>query len=456
MNNNEKIDIEIRPEGSLDILSRSEIARLSDKGAGGLYKLFRVCTLAILNTGAETDDTRQILKDYRDFSVEFIQQHRGIKLALKNAPMNAFVDGKMIQGIQEQLFSVLRDLVYSTEQVSTGVFNLDTSEGITEAVFHIMRNANVLRTSVLPKMVVCWGGHSINREEYRYCKEVGYRLGLRGLDVCTGCGAGAMKGPMKGANLGHAKQRINNGRYVGISEPSIIAAESPNAVVNELVIMPDIEKRLEAFVRFGHGIIVFPGGVGTAEEILYIMGILLSPENDDIKYPVIFAAPESSKEYFNQLDEFLVATLGEKIRSYYKIMIGDPIQVAREMKTAIDEVRHLRKEYNDAYYFNWRLHIDKAFQLPFETNHDNVRELEISRDLSSHDLAVNLRRVFSCVVAGNVREDGILAVEENGPYEFRGDEQIMSRLDALLDSFVSQKRMNLTGKEYKPCYRLIS
>ena len=36
------------------------------------------------------------------------------------------------------------------------------------------------------------------------------------------------------------------------------------AIVNELVIMPDIEKRLEAFVRLAHAVIVFPGGAGTA------------------------------------------------------------------------------------------------------------------------------------------------------------------------------------------------
>ena len=75
--------------------------------------------------------------------------------------------------------------------------------------------------------------------------------GLRGLNVGTGCGAGAMKGPMKGATIGHAKQRIRTGRYVGITEPGIIAAESPNPIVNSLVIMPDMEKRLEAFVRLG-------------------------------------------------------------------------------------------------------------------------------------------------------------------------------------------------------------
>ena len=125
----------------------------------------------------------------------------------------------------------------------------------------ILRNAAILRPRFNPNQVVCWGGHSIKRSEYDYTKEVGYEMGLRGLDICTGCGPGAMKGPMKGATIGHAKQRIRGSRYVGITEPGIIAAESPNPIVNALVIMPDMEKRLEAFVRVGHGIIVFPGGV---------------------------------------------------------------------------------------------------------------------------------------------------------------------------------------------------
>ena len=115
-----------------------------------------------------------------------------------------------------------------------------------------------------PDIVVCWGGHSINREEYEYTKKVGYELGLRGLNVCTGCGPGAMKGPMKGAAIAHAKQQIRDGRYIGISEPGIIASEPPNPIVNELVILPDIEKRLEAFVRVGHGIVIFPGGTARA------------------------------------------------------------------------------------------------------------------------------------------------------------------------------------------------
>lgn len=146
-------------------------------------------------------------------------------------------------------------------------------------------------------LVVCWGGHAIGREEYDYTKKVGYELGLRGLNVCTGCGPGAMKGPMKGATIGHAKQRIRTGRYVGITEPGIIAAESPNPIVSNLVIMPDMEKRLEAFVRTGHGMIEFPGGVGTAEEILYLLGILLHPDNAGMPLPVIMTGPKSAEPY---------------------------------------------------------------------------------------------------------------------------------------------------------------
>lgn len=96
-----------------------------------------------------------------------------------------------------------------------------------------------------------------------------------------------MEGPMKGAAIGHAKQRYTDHRYLGLTEPSIIAAEPPNPIVNELVIMPDIEKRLEAFVRMAHGIIIFPGGPGTAEELLYILGIMMHPNNVDQPMPIV-------------------------------------------------------------------------------------------------------------------------------------------------------------------------
>jgi predicted Rossmann-fold nucleotide-binding protein len=450
------VDTLISPEGRLEVLSKAEVAKLLDSGKGGLYQIFRNCALAVLNCGSSIDDGKELLERYKSFEINIVQRERGIKLEIKGAPAIAFVDGKMIKGIHEHLFAVLRDIVFVSNEVTDNPkFDMSRSDGITDSVFHILRNANVLRPQRNPNLVVCWGGHSINRMEYNYSKEVGYQMGLRDLDICTGCGPGAMKGPMKGATIGHAKQRLTGGRYLGISEPGIIAAESPNPIVNDLVIMPDIEKRLEAFVRTGHGIIVFPGGAGTAEEILYILGILLHPDNAEIPYPLIFTGPETSRDYFKQINEFIGLTLGDEAQKRYKIIVDDPEMVAREMQIAIKEVREFRKSRSDAYYFNWLLKIDEEFQRPFKPTHENMRGLSLHKNQATHLLAANLRRAFSGVVAGNVKDEGIRAIEKFGHFEIHGDSDIMGPMDELLASFVAQSRMKLPGKTYVPCYRVI-
>ena len=246
------VDARVSPEGRLRVLSKAEIHKLLDHSAGGLYPVFRNSALAVLNSGSFLDDGKELLERYPDFDIKIVQEQRGIQLQLTGAPAIAFVDGEMIRGIREHLFAVLRDILFvSNDLMENPSFDLETTEGLTDAVFHILRNAGLLLPRIEPNLVVCWGGHSISREEYDYSKQVGYQIGLRGFNICTGCGPGAMKGPMKGATIAHAKQRIKTGRYIGISEPGIIAAESPNPIVNELVVCPDIEKRLEAFVRVG-------------------------------------------------------------------------------------------------------------------------------------------------------------------------------------------------------------
>ena len=449
------IDAYITPNGQLDVLSRLEVARLRDSSQGGLYQLYRSCSLAVLSYGDYTDDARAMLQRHCEFDIQVIQEERGIKLKLKNAPASAFVDGKIIRGISEHLFAVLRDIVYSQDTIlENPKFDLNTTDGITNAVFHILRNAGVFKRRRKPHLVVCWGGHSISETEYAYTQDVGYQLGLRELDICTGCGPGAMKGPMKGATFGHGKQRIYDAQYLGVTEPGIIAAESPNPIVNDLVILPDIEKRLEAFVRSGHGIIVFPGGAGTAEEILYILGILLHPENKHLPFPLIFTAPESSRAYFEQMDEFIAHTLGEAAQQRYEIIIGDPEKVAQHMTKGLKKVRRFRQAHDDAYYFNWLLKISRDFQQPFVPSHENMANLQLGKDQKTHELAANLRRAFSGIVYGNVKNEGIQAIEKHGLFQLKGDKDIMRRMDTLLQSFVKQQRMKLPGSEYIPCYHI--
>ncbi|KLN97656.1 nucleotide 5'-monophosphate nucleosidase PpnN [Moellerella wisconsensis] len=450
----------ISPLGSMDLLSQLEVDMLKRTASSHLYHLFRNCSLAVLNSGSQTDNSKELLSKYTDFDINVLRRERGVKLELINPPEDAFVDGKIIRSLQANLFAVLRDILFVHAQITHAErvhhLNMDNGTHITNMLFSILRNARALHIDEDPSMIVCWGGHSINEVEYLYGRKVGNELGLRELNICTGCGPGAMEAPMKGAAVGHAQQRYNNSRFIGLTEPSIIAAEPPNPLVNELIIMPDIEKRLESFVRLAHGIIIFPGGVGTAEELLYLLGILMDPENKHQVLPLILTGPKESAEYFEVLDDFIQHTLGDEARKHYQIIIDDPQEVAKVMKKNMPLVKDNRRSTGDAYSFNWSMKINHQLQIPFEPTHENMASLNLYPGQSPEKLASDLRRAFSGIVAGNVKEIGMKAIEQHGPFKIHGDAEIMRRMDILLRGFVDQHRMKLPGgTAYEPCYEIV-
>jgi predicted Rossmann-fold nucleotide-binding protein len=423
----------VRPTSSLNLLSHREVEGVMNYD-DEVFKLFRQCALAVLNTGMQEDDADAVFNYFHDFDIRIIPQSRGIKLDVVNAPANAFVN------THHKIFT-------------GGSYSSANSDDITDTVFRILRNAGILKANTIPRLVVCWGGHAIKRHEYEYSKQVGYELGIRGLNIATGCGTGAMRGPMKGAAVGHAKQQIRDGRYIGITEPGIIASESPNPTVSELVILPDIEKRLEAFVRLSHSIIVFPGGAGTVEEILYLLSLLMHPDNRSIDIPVIFAAPIKSKEYFSTLDNFICNTLGKEAREFYQIVIGEPERVAQKILEGVDQVQRHRRRQQESYSFNWQLKIPMELQTPFHPSHENMRQLKLHYQQPKHALAAQMRCGFSGIVAGNIKAEGVEAVRKHGPYILQGDSFIIKEFDVLLKDFIANGRMKLKD-DYKPCYRL--
>lgn len=445
--------VQLNPVGWMSQLSQVEVAQLQDATDSELFSMFRNCSLAVLNSGVDEDNFEALFAPYDNFEIRLVRRERGVKIELVNPPEVAFVDEQLVRGVHEHLFAVLRDLLYMGNKYT--LLHQDSpieSNEITDMVFDMLRHAKALEGNDSVNTVVCWGGHSINQTEYKYTKEVGYQLGLRGMNICTGCGPGAMKGPMKGATIGHAKQRNKTGRYIGISEPSIIAAEPPNAIVNELIIMPDIEKRLEAFVRLGHGIIVFPGGVGTAEELLYLLGILTDERNAQQPFPVVLTGPAGSEQYFEAIDTFVGDTLGPEAQSKYEIIIDDPLEVAKTMNAGLQKVKKFRGAMGDAYSFNWLLKIEHDFQHPFIPSHESMAALALHKNQSKSDLASNLRKAFSGIVAGNVKAEGIRQIKQKGPFELTGDAVLMGKVDQLLESFVAQHRMKLPGSAYTPCY----
>src|SRR5262249_22076645 len=174
------------------------------------------------------------------------------------------------------------------------------------------------------------------------------------------------------------------------------------------------------------------------------------------RLPVVRLGRAASAGYFKHLCRFIAGTLGASRLKRLNVIVDDPAAVARHLVQAMEAVREYRKKQSDSYNFNWLLSVPEDFQHPFEVTHESMRALELHRNQPVHQLAANLRRAFSGIVTGNVKEYGIHAIEQYGPYELSGDRDLMKLLDELLASFVAQLRMKLPGSTYRPCYRLVA
>ena len=125
------------------------------------------------------------------------------------------------------------------------------------------------------------------------------------------------------------------------------------------------------------------------------------------------------------------------------------------MRDGIRDVKQRRIDTEDAFFFNWMLRIPEELQHPFDPTHASMAALNLHRNQPPHELAADLRRAFSGIVAGNVKEEGMQRIEAEGPFEIHGDQDIMQALDALLRAFVAQSRMKMSG-DYQPCYRVLA
>ena len=353
------------PEGSLELLSQHEVNRLRSTGEGGQHEVLRRCALAVLNVGGQTDDTREVLEKYHDFDVFIVQQDRGVKLALKNAPPDAFVDGKMIRGIRELLFAVLRDVVFiNTEVAGGGQFDLDTSDGITNAVFHILRNAGTLRAAGAGPRRVLGRARDQPRgvrllQEGRLRDRPAQHERLHGLRRRRDEGAdeGRHRRPREAADQGRPLRRRDRARHHrrGVAEPDREPAgdhaghgEAPGGLRPH----GPRDRHLSGRRRHRGGIPV-PARhpAASAQPGPAVAG---DPDGPGLERGLLRADRRVHRRHAR------AARRSSATRS----SSGIPAAVASMVLDGMRRVRDFRHAKNDAYYFNWRLQLDMDFQQP--------------------------------------------------------------------------------------------
>ena len=350
----------VSPKGVLDNLSQQEVDKLLDRGQGGLYPLFRRCALAVLNSGTLIDDARLIFDAYKDFELRIVREPWGIKLELQHAPAQRLRRRRdHPRRHRAAVRGRARHRLHRQRDRQRRIRPRRSRDGITDAVFDILRNARVPAPArrAEPGGVL---GRPLDQPRRIRLHQAG-RLRARPARPrhLHRLRPGRDEGPDEGRDDRPRQAALAATRYIGITEPGIIAAESPNPIVNHLVIMPDIEKRLEAFVRIGHGIIVFPGGVGTAEEILYLLGILLHPDNADLPFPLIFTGPTRSARRTSSRSTVPAPDAGRgrhasATRSSSTIRPRSRAQMAAAASKVREQLAATRR---DSFFFNWSLKI---------------------------------------------------------------------------------------------------
>lgn len=298
--------------------------------------------------------------------------------------------------------------------------------------------------------IVVQGGHRVPPSEYAFAAAVAQEITRvqRNVTWITGCGHGVMKAPFDGANQARRamSQRpdIRKAPNIGITERGILATERPNQYVDLLLTYPDIEQRMEAFIRLADIIMVFPGGVGTAEEIMQLLGIMIFNQDQHPNHTVaMHLLEQQGGTWVSKIKILLEACFTkEELKRYIDIFPNTtPTQYKKHLADAANSNRNVG--------WNSILEIPERMQKPIGIVDPNefykwMEAIRLSR--GEHDpftLAATLREVFSALVELTVKQPHIARQwqsQDQAP-ALSGDRKTVTAMMQFIDSMYAQGRL---------------
>lgn len=439
------LDLEIplsRKKLSVDRFTDEDAQRIEDRlrTMNGQLKDAIAAVLALHRTNL--DDVRGLREMFAQMSIHAGQVLDGeLTLQLRKVPRNVtFFDQQITRGQEELITEIIRDVVFLPE----GAEDPDRRQ---EVMKEMCRRAGIFRPGERVRTFI-WGGHSVPQAEKDFAERVGYWDGLSGNEIITGCGPGIMKTPFDGALIGYQKMRLGFHRpdLIGFTEPGILAFETPNDRINKLVVFPNMEMRMEAFIRASHRGRVHPGGSGTMEEIMTFLGMKLHPDNEGMRYPFdLVERPDG--EYMKMLHRFFRECFGYALDGLLNIRV----ESAKDYGHYVHETN--RGLPTDRLW-NSDLVMPAEIGQPFEVNFDSIESIDLSLDQEPYHLIKNLRWFFTSMVYLIAKHPE--KVEEWGTDrpKVKGDSRVVQAVDSLIREFNQLNRLRMSGEIEDLPYRI--
>ena len=188
----------INPVGSMDLLSQLEVDRLKQTASSDIYQLFRNCSLAVLNSGSH----RQLQRDTGTLPVLRYSRDPArarVKLELFNAPSTPSSMARSSAASRSTSSPCCR--TSSMCRPSSESNRLGQPDQLHPSPTWCSPSCATPKRScrggsqpggLLGRPLHQRGGVPVHPRS-------GSELGLRELNICTGCGPGAMEGPHEGS-----------------------------------------------------------------------------------------------------------------------------------------------------------------------------------------------------------------------------------------------------------------
>ena len=449
------------PRGSLENLSQAEIDKLLDTSHTGLYTLFRNCALAVLNSGSDSDNAKEIFERYRNFDVQIAAPRLGHQARDHQCAGRGIRRRRDDPAASRSTCSRCCATSSTPPTRSSAPARLDARDraSITNAVFTCCAT-RACSTTRRGRTWWCAGAatRSVTRVPLRQARRLRARAARRSMSA-PAAGPGAMKAPMKGAGVGHAKQRITPGplhRPHRARHHRRRAAERHRQSARDHAGHRKAARGVRAARRTASS--CFPAASAPPRRSCTCSGCCSIRPTRAQPLPVVLTGPRASAGYFEQIARFIEGTLGaagaHPAEGHHRRpgRLSRATWSARSSRCASSAARQ-----NDSYNFNWLLRVPYELQLPFEVTHASMRALELHRAAAGaspgrQSAARVLRHRHRQRQGARRRGHRACMVRTSS----RAIREIMRLLDELLTAFVAQRRMKLPGSAYRPCYRLVS